>query len=294
MKTVRRIFRKKTIGLTTALFVGILALRAAPATADEAVKQQGLVDKSRVTFQSFMLDENLSWLHENLHRAKGLIIIPRLLKAGFILGGSGGTGILVLRDGKTGQWSQPAFYNIGSVTFGLQIGGEAAEAIMFVRTQKAVEKLYASSFKLGGDVSAALGPVGSGVKSNVVADILSFTRTKGAYAGISAEGAVVATRDEWNRAYYGREVRPVDIFVKRSVSNPGAAELRRVLAGAEQGKGGSAGKDVSRYHMVGRGDTLSAISRQYGVSVDELRRLNNFAKGEYIYPNQKILLGPAE
>ena len=166
MKTVRRIFRKKTIGLTTALFVGILALRAAPATADEAVKQQGLVDKSRVTFQSFMLDENLSWLHENLHRAKGLIIIPRLLKAGFILGGSGGTGILVLRDGKTGQWSQPAFYNIGSVTFGLQIGGEAAEAIMFVRTQKAVEKLYASSFKLGGDVSAALGPVGSGVKSN--------------------------------------------------------------------------------------------------------------------------------
>lgn len=293
MKTETREFQKKMVGLTAALFVGMLAVWSAPATAQEPLKQQVLVDKSRVTFQSFMLDENLSWLHENLHRAKGLIIIPSLLKAGFILGGSGGTGILVLRDEKTGQWSQPAFYNLGSVTFGLQIGGEAAEAIMFVGTQKAVEKLFTSSFKLGGDISVALGPVGAGVKSAVRADILSFTRTKGAYAGISIEGAVVATRDEWNRAYYGREVRPVDIFVKRSVSNPGAAELRRVLAGAEQ-RTGAPSKDDSRYHIVERGDTLSGISRQYSVSVDELRRLNGIREGEYIYPRQKILLGPAK
>ncbi len=293
MKTGQRIFQKKIIGLTAALFVGILTLSALPATAEEAVKQQVLVDKSRVTFQDFMLDKNLSWLHENLHRAKGLIIIPSLLKAGFVLGGSGGSGILILRDEKTGQWSQPAFYNIGSVTFGLQIGGEVAGAIMFVRTQKALEKLYTSSVKLGGDISAALGPVGAGVKSDIVADILSFTRTKGAYAGVSLEGAVIATRDEWNRAYYGREVRPVDIFVKRSVSNPGSIELRRVLAGAEQKKDGMS-KDKAHYHIVERGDTLSAISRSYGVSVDELRRLNNIVKGKYIYPRQKILLGPAQ
>jgi len=293
MKTGQKIFQKQIIGLTAALLVGILALWAVPATAEEPVKQQVLVDKSRATFQSFMLDANLSWLHENLHRAKGLIIIPSLLKAGFVLGGSGGSGILVLRDEKTGQWSQPAFYNIGSVTFGLQIGGEVAEAIMFVRTQRALEKLYTSSFKLGGDISAALGPVGSGVKANVRADILSFTRTKGAYAGVSLEGAVVATRDKWNRAYYGKEVRPADIFVKRSVSNPGSTELRRTLARAEKRKG-SPSKDNARYHTVERGDTLSAISKEYGVSVDELRRLNNIAKGEYIYPNQKILLSPTQ
>ena len=201
-----------------------------------ATEQQGLVDKARVTFESFMADKNQSWLKENLNQAKGLIIIPSLLKAGFVIGGSGGSGVLIVKDDKTGQWSQPAFYTLGSGTFGLQIGAEAAEIIMMVRTQKAVDRLFTSSFKLGGDTSVAVGPVGTGVKSNVVADIFSFSRTKGAYAGVSLEGSVIKTRDKWNEAYYGKTVSPNDIIVKRSVSNPGSMALRTSVAKASAGK----------------------------------------------------------
>jgi SH3 domain-containing YSC84-like protein 1 len=196
-----------------------------PSIAADSTEQQGLVDQARVTFESFMTDKNQAWLKENLNQAKGLIIIPSLLKAGFVIGGSGGSGVLIVQDEKTGKWSQPAFYTLGSGTFGLQIGAEEAEVIMMVRTQKAVDALFTSSFKLGGDTSVAVGPVGTGVKSNIVADILSFTRTKGAYAGVSLEGSVIKTKDKWNEAYYGKAVSPADIIVKRSVGNPGSKAL---------------------------------------------------------------------
>jgi lipid-binding SYLF domain-containing protein len=207
-----------------------------PSIAADSTEQQGLVDKARVTFESFMTDKNQAWLKENLNQAKGLIIIPSLLKAGFVVGGSGGSGVLIVKDEKTGKWSQPAFYTLGSGTFGFQIGAEAAEVIMMVRTQKAVDALFTSSFKLGGDTSIAVGPVGGGAKSDIVADILSFSRTKGAYAGVSLEGSVISTRDKWNAAYYGKAVSPVDIIVKRSVSNPGSDALLTEVAKAAAGK----------------------------------------------------------
>jgi lipid-binding SYLF domain-containing protein len=203
-----------------------------PSTAADSTEQQGLVDKARVTFESFMTDKNQAWLKENLNQAKGLIIIPSLLKAGFVIGGSGGSGVLIVKDEKTGQWSQPAFYTLGAGSIGFQIGAEAAEVIMMVRTQKAVDALFTSSFKLGGDTSVAVGPVGTGVKSNVVADILSFSRTKGAYAGVSLEGSVISTKDKWNEAYYGKAVSPADIIVKRSVGNPGSKALLTSVAKA--------------------------------------------------------------
>ena len=165
-----------------------------------------------------------------------IILIPSLLKAGFVIGESGGSGVLIVKNHKTGQWSQPAFYTLGSGTFGLQIGAEAAEVIMMVRTQKAVDALFTSSFKLGGDTSIAVGPVGAGAKSNIVADILSFSRTTGAYAGVSLEGSVVKTKDKWNEAYYGKVVSPVDIIVKGSVSNSGSKALRTSVAQASSGK----------------------------------------------------------
>jgi lipid-binding SYLF domain-containing protein len=207
-----------------------------PSAVAEPTEQQLLVDKARVTFDNFMKDENQAWLKENLNQAKGLIIIPSLLKAGFFIWGSGGSGILIVKDDKTGQWSQPAFYTLGAGSLGIQFGAEAAEIIMMVKTRKAVDKLFTSSFKLGGDTSIAVGPVGSGVKSNIVADILSFTRTKGAYAGVSLEGSVISTKDKWNEAYYGKAVNPVDIIVKRSVSNPGSKNLLTSVAKFSAGK----------------------------------------------------------
>jgi len=150
------------------------------------------------------------------------------------MGGSGGTGVLLVRDQRTGNWSEPAFYTIGSVTFGLQIGGEAAEVVMLAMSQKAIDSVLSSSVKLGGDVSIALGPVGGGAKANagvpnVTADFVSFAKAKGLYAGLNLEGSIVGVRDSLNKAYYGRNVRPADIIVRHAVSNRGSDELRAAL-----------------------------------------------------------------
>jgi SH3 domain-containing YSC84-like protein 1 len=229
MKNVRQ--RCVTFFLVVAMNA-LIAGFTVPATAAGTSAQQGIVDAARVTFNDFMRAESMSWVRNHLHEVKALLIIPSLLRGGFIIGGSGGRGVLLVKDSATGQWSQPAFYTIGSFNFGLLIGGEAAEVLMLVRTQAAVDKLLASSFKFGGDLAITVGPVGGGAKSNVKADIYSFALSKGLYVGVSMEGSVVTTRDDWNTAYYGRAVTPADIFILNSVSNPGSAELRETVAQA--------------------------------------------------------------
>jgi lipid-binding SYLF domain-containing protein len=220
--------------LAAILAVGMLLVSYGPSIAADRDQAQGLVDRARITLKDFMRDPNYSWLHNNLDQAKGVLIFPQVIKGGFIWGGSGGTGVFLVRDERTGNWSEPAFYTIGSVTFGLQIGGEAAEVVMLAMTQKATDSLLSSSFKLGGDASVALGPVGIGAKANVdipnvTADFLSFTRTKGLYAGLNLEGSVIAVRDRLNRGYYGRRVSPADIIEKHDVHNSRSAELRETL-----------------------------------------------------------------
>jgi lipid-binding SYLF domain-containing protein len=225
--------KKRTIStvLMGWLILAIVALFIPSQTvlASESVKQQGTVDNALVTFRNFMADKDMGWLQKNLKDSKALLIIPNLLKAGFVWGGSGGNGVLVVRDEKTGEWSQPAFYSIGSVTFGLQIGGESAEVIMVVRTQKALDALYTTEFKLGGDTSIAAGPVGAGAKSAVKTDIVSFAKSKGLFAGLNLEGSMLKVSDDSNKAYYGQAVSPLDIIVKKTVSNPDADKLRETL-----------------------------------------------------------------
>jgi len=221
-----------------ATFIGIVAMNAliagftVPATAAGTSAQQDFVDAARLTFNDFMRAESMSWVRDHLHEARGLLIIPSLLRGGFIFGGAGGRGVLLVKDSNTGQWSQPAFYTIGSFSFGLLIGGESAQVLMLIRTQEAVDKFLASSFKFGGDLALTVGPVGAGAKSSVMADVYSFALSKGLYAGVSMDGSVVSTRDDWNTAYYGRAVTPVDILVLNSVSNPTSAELRETVAQA--------------------------------------------------------------
>ena len=225
----QRIRSIETFVITSTIVLALLIIAVIPAVAADAEEAQGIVDKARVTFNNFMRDKNYTWLHSHLKDAKGLLIFPQVLKAGFILGGSGGTGVLVVKDEKTGDWSEPAFYTIGAVSFGLQIGGEAAEVIMMAMSQKAIDSLFSSSFKLGGDTSIAVGPKGVGAKGNITADFISFAKSKGIYAGINLEGSVVDVRDSLNKAYYSKGVRPVDIIVKKEVSNKGSDQLRKEI-----------------------------------------------------------------
>jgi len=229
---------KTTLGFVMCIIMAaVFCLSAVPAGAQEDLKPQILVDQARVTLNNFVKQADMEWFQGHLKNSKGVFIVPQLLKAGFIFGGSGGRGVVLIRDAKTGQWSQPAFYSIGSVSFGLQIGAESSEVIMQIRTQRGLESLYGTSFKLGGDTSVALGPVGVGAAGKgVTADLVSFSRAQGAYAGLSLDGSMVKVNDDFNKDYYGKAVRPTDILVKKDVSNSGSAKLREALANAEKGK----------------------------------------------------------
>ena len=224
-----------TVILTVIFVIGRPAIVAA---ADKA-EAQSIVDKSKGTLTDLMNDEHYALLHKFLKSAKGVVIFPQVLKAGFILGGSGGTGVLLVHNETTGTWSNPAFYTLGSVTYGLQIGGEAAELVMVAVNQKAIDSLLSSSVKLGGDASIAIGPVGGGAKGaltvpEVTADFVSFAKSKGMYAGLNLEGTVIHVRDDLNSSYYGKEITPKDILTTKLADEPGADSLRAILEKASK------------------------------------------------------------
>ena len=222
--------RKGTIMFVVVVFLSAVMLTSGitPVSADDRQDAHQLVDKARFALEDFMSDKNMEAFHDLVKKAKGLLITPQLLKGAFIIGASGGTGVFVARDERTGQWTGPSFHTIGGASFGLQIGGQASEVILAAMTQRGVTTLLSNSIKLGADAGLAAGPVGAGVQAssaNLSADILSFARSKGLYGGISLDGAVVDVREGLNEAYYGKKVTPTDIFIRHAVSNPHSAGL---------------------------------------------------------------------
>jgi lipid-binding SYLF domain-containing protein len=212
--------------------IGVIAAIAAtttisPTDACASTEQQQLVDKAKLTVQAFAADSQQQDVREWVSTSKGLFIVPQLLRGAFVFGGAGGGGVLLVRDQQSGEWSQPAFYNIGAVSFGLQAGADTSELIFVVRTQKGLEEFYRSDFKLGAEVGVSVGPLGSSSSmEGVTADLISFGRTKGAFMGMALNGALIAVSDDSNETYYGKTVRPTDILVQKSVSNPASADLR--------------------------------------------------------------------
>ena len=205
-----------------------VVMTVSTARAEDFSKPDELVLKGEAVFKSFMADPNLGWFRDNVGSAKGIFIVPQMLRGGFFIGGSGGSGALLALDRKSGKWSYPAFYTMGSVSFGMQIGADTSEIILMVMTDKGMEAMLSTEFKLGGDVSLAAGPVGASAKAQTV-DILAYGRSKGVFVGITIDGAVIAPRYEWNNSYYGKDVLLVDILINQTTSNPQADNLRAVL-----------------------------------------------------------------
>lgn len=213
--------------MRAAALTSILALTPlAPAVA--ASEPEKHVIMAEATLSNFLRDPNMSWFQQNLHRVKGVIIVPTVVKAGFIFGGSGGRAVYVARDDK-GQWAGPAFYNLSTASVGFQIGVEVAEVVIMVMTDKGANSLLATNFKMGGDASVAAGPVGAGTQASVQEDFISYSRSKGLYGGLNFEGSVVKTADDWNQTYYGKPVLPPDILIKKSVHNRQADDLLKIL-----------------------------------------------------------------
>jgi lipid-binding SYLF domain-containing protein len=219
-------FAKRAAFVALAILIGF---SAAPASAASRGEVQQRVDDAHRTIRNFAADPDMVWFRDNIGRARGVLIVPTSVKAGFILGGSGGGGVLLARSPRSGRWSYPAFYRMGSITFGLQIGGEVSELVLMIMTQRGINAFLSTEFKIGGDISVAVGPVGAGAKAQT-ADIIAFARTKGVYGGINIEGSAITINRSANHAYYGRPVSPVDILIRRTVRNRGADRLRVTTA----------------------------------------------------------------
>ena len=216
---------------TSIILAGLMLITflSTSAFCDDKIEAENLVSKAATVVNSFAADPDLGWFREKVTEAKAVLIIPQSIKGAFFIGGSGGSGALLAHDGGSSSWGYPAFYTIGSISIGVQFGGEASEVILLVMTDRGMEKLLTSSFKLGADITLAAGPVGGGASAQT-ADVLSYARSKGAFAGVSLDGAVVKTKDKFNQAYYGQAVSPTDILIRKTVSNPQADDLRQNIA----------------------------------------------------------------
>lgn len=217
---------KNNLFLVLVVFVAIF-LPPCSVQADDKTDAESLVDKSLATLIDFKADPEMTWFHNHLKDAKGILIVPQLLKAGFIFGGSGGSGVLLKREAN-GNWIGPVFYTMGSVSWGLQIGAEAAEVALLVMSQKGLDSFLSTKVQLGADVSVAAGPVGAGAQA-ATADILQFSRAKGVFGGLTLEGSVITPREGLMGAYYGKAVTPVNILVSNDASNPQSDSLRAAL-----------------------------------------------------------------
>jgi lipid-binding SYLF domain-containing protein len=198
-----------------------------------APDEQNLVDRARVTLESMKNDPNMAQFRDLLDRAKGVLVVPQLVRAGFFFGAEGGEGVLLGHNGR--QWSYPAFYTVAAASFGLQIGAELSEVVLLVMTDGGMQKLMQDKVTLGGDLSVAVGPIGAGVEArsttNVDADVYAFARSKGPFGGLTIKGGGVIPANDANAAYYGRPLTPREIVYEARITNPGADTLRRSLGG---------------------------------------------------------------
>jgi lipid-binding SYLF domain-containing protein len=177
-------------------------------------------------------DREFGTARDLAHHARAVLVVPRLFKAGFFFGGEGGDAVLLARTGK--GWSAPAFYTLASASFGLQIGAQESEVLVFIMTQRALDAVLSNEFKIGANAGLAVVTLGSSAEidttSALRADIVVWASSTGAYAGISLNGSIIAPRPSFNREYYGHDVTPGDIILRNDVASPEAHGLQAALA----------------------------------------------------------------
>lgn len=210
----------------------LFALAFASHGARAETEAEAFVTEARLSVDRLMADKEFFQLHDFIKKAKGIYIVPQLVKAGFIIGAEGGTGVFLAR-GTDGGWSPPAFYTLGAGSIGLQIGGEVKEVVFVLMSDKAVDAMLSSEFKLGADVSISVGPIGRGVEASrstdLTSDIYAFSKSVGLFGGGALEGAKIFTRTSLNESYYASGATPRAIVIDRKFTNLQADPLRTLL-----------------------------------------------------------------
>lgn len=220
--------RRLIVPLVMLLMLAVADSRPAAALTDP----EELVERARLSLLRLTGNPDGRHLNDYLSRAQGVLIVPALIKGGFIIGGEGGAGVLLVK-GSDGTWSSPAFYTLAAASIGLQIGGEVKEVVFTLMNSGAVEAILANNAKLGGDLSIAIGPFGRGIEAstttNFNADVFAFSSSVGAFAGGALEGAGIIDRQSYNDQYYDAYAPARAIVVDRRFYNGHADALRSAL-----------------------------------------------------------------
>ncbi len=204
----------------------LLALANCRSSGEFGTETEQLCDRARVSLQGMMSDSQYPGLVDLATRAKAIIIVPNLIRAAFFFGGRGGNGIMLVR-GPDGRWSQPAFYTIGGISWGLQFGGQSSELVITVMTDKGVDSIMSREVTLGGDAGVSVGELGKGLAAHTAlgldSDMYAFARSEGLYVGVSLEGSVITPRETWNQQMYGPNATPESILVNHTSSTSSRA-----------------------------------------------------------------------
>lgn len=180
-----------------------------PYLANAATEQQELLKRATLTLNATQNDAQFGTVRNVMQRAVAVMVVPQLIKGGFIVGGEGGDAVLLTRSA-SGKFENPRFYFLASVSLGLQIGLEVSEVVLCVMSQRALQAWAKDEVKLGAKAGLTVLVVGTSAEAaattNANVDVIAWARSKGAYGGITLEGSVIKARDEWNREYYGRPV----------------------------------------------------------------------------------------
>lgn len=224
---------KKTISALLMSLLGMVGTYAFGGSAREDSVDR--LHNSVEVLQSIMSTPDKGIPEEVLTGAKCMVVVPHLIKGGFIIGGKHGRGIASCRTAE--GWSAPAFVSVGGGSWGLQIGVEGVDLVMLVMNDRGLQHLLSSKFELTGEGSVAAGPVGrhasAGTDWKLNTEVLTYSRSKGAFAGLTLEGAVVEQDNDSTRAIYGKHMLFRNILSGK-VATPASAE-RFVKAVSEAG-----------------------------------------------------------
>ena len=197
---------------------------ALPALAQE--KEDARLKESAEVLKEILATPDKGIPTDLLNKANCVVVYPSVKKAAFVVGGSYGRGVITCRTGSefTGHWSAPAMFALEGASFGLQIGGEATDFVLLVMNPQGARSVMSSKVKLGADASAAAGPVGRTTSAEIdaamKAEILSYSRAKGAFAGISLAGSTMRSDDGANKTLYGQPLSAKEIVIEGKVKTP--------------------------------------------------------------------------
>jgi lipid-binding SYLF domain-containing protein len=210
------------------LFMVVIALSSLPASAQKDENDR-IENAGKVMVEILDIPDDIPT--DTLQKAECVIVLPSVMKAAFIVGGSYGRGVMTCRSGPdfNGRWSAPAMMALEGASFGFQIGGQATDFVLLVMNRRGAESILTNKVKLGADVAAAAGPKGRDAAAatdvTLRAEVLSYSRSRGLFAGISLEGSTLRPDGDGNGRLYGQGVSAKDIVIRSTIHPPASAKL---------------------------------------------------------------------